>query len=367
MMNIAMNSFKQKLLYLTVLLAVCTPSRAQQSFFQRSSFAGQFNFGSFLALEPKADYVRDSYAYFGEVFFQQEAPNAASVNRPTPHWGAGLFFGHTGSRKYIGTMAGTFSFINLPLFKTQGLQSNLRLGAGLGWIEKPYNKVTNHKNVLIGTAINGYVNVLWQNEIAVNHKILLNAGISFSHLSNGASTLPNLGLNIPALSIGLRYKVNPTEYTVLKKREHLSQAWTANAYTSIGVKQVPWIGSDRYLVNVANVEVAKPVSFRSRLGGGIFMFYDRTFELDQYDIYSFKRDVSNTQAGAYASYEFKAGRVGLPIHVGVPLFNRKANDKVFQQVGIRYSATQNWTGQLLLKTYAGRADLIHLGVGYKIR
>ena len=362
-----MKGLKQLILYCTVSLASTISVQAQQGFLSRSSFGGQFHYGSFITSEPKAVYVRDSYSYFGELYFQQQAPKAARLNRPIPHWGAGLFVGHTGSKKYIGKMAGAFSFINLPLFRIQRLQSNLRLGAGLGWIEKPYHKETNHKNVLIGTAINGYINALWQNEVALNNRIFLNAGLSFSHLSNGASTLPNLGLNIPAFSFGLRYKVNPTGNTLSKVQEPVKQQWTANVYTSVGVKQVPWIGSDRYVVNVANVEAAKPVSYRSLLGGGVFLFYDRTFKLDQSDIYPLKRNVSNAQAGIYALYEFRAGRVGLPIQVGVPLLNKEANEQVFQQVGIRYSVTSKWSGQVLLKTYGGRADLIHLGVGYKIR
>jgi hypothetical protein len=264
-------------------------------------------------------------------------------------------------------MAGAFSFINLPLFKFQVLKSNLRLGAGIGWIEKPYNKVSNHKNVIIGSSINGYLNILWQNEVAINNNITLNIGLSFSHLSNGSSTLPNLGLNIPALSIGVRYSSSPTEYKIPKVQETTINKWTLGAFTSVGVKQVPWIGSKRYLVNVVNIEMAKQVSFRSSLGGGLFLFYDRTYELDQSDIFPLKRDVSNAQGGVYALYQFKAGRLVLPVQIGVPLANREANNQVYQQVGLRYSISPKWSGQVLLKAFGGKADLLHLGVGYKIK
>lgn len=362
-----MKGLKLIFLFLTAQFVFSTAIQAQRGFFDRSSLGAQFHYGSFLTNEPKAVYVRDSYSYFGELYFQQKAPKAARPNRPIPNWGAGLFLGHTGSRRYIGKMAGAFSFISLPLFRFQRFQSNLRLGAGLGWIEKPYDQVTNHKNVIIGTALNGYINALWQNEVAISKRITLNAGLSFSHLSNGSSTLPNLGLNIPALSLGVLYTAYPKEKHISPIQESSNNKWTIGAYTSAGVKQVPWIGSKRYVVNVANVEAAKPISYRSSIGGGLFLFSDRTFVLDQTDIYPLKRDVSNVQAGAYAAYEFKAGRVALPVQVGVPLLNREANAQVFQQVGIRYSLSPKWSGQVLLKTYGGRADLIHLGVGYKIK
>jgi hypothetical protein len=360
-----MRALTNVLLYLFALM-ISHSCLAQQGFSNRSSFGGQFHYGSFITSEPKAVYVRDSYSYFSELFFQQVAPNASRYNRPPTQWGAGVFLGHTGSRRYIGKMAGAFSFIKLPLLKYRKLNSSIRLGAGAAWVQKPYNVVSNHKNVIIGTAFNGYINALWQNEIPVSKKLFLNAGLSFSHLSNGSSTLPNLGLNIPAFSIGLHYSANLQEPLIFQQPNTSLNDWSMGAYSTIGVKQVPWIGSKRYIVNTASVEATKQVSFRSSIGGGAILFYDRTFELDQNDIYPLKRDVSNAQAGVYALYEFKAGRVALPIQVGIPLLNREANDQVFQQVGIRYNVIKNLSGQILLKTYGGRADLIHVGLGYKI-
>lgn len=362
-----MKSLKQTLLYLLVTVIVHSTTQAQQCFFKRSSLGSQFHYGSFLTNAPKAVYVRDSYSYFGELYFQQPAFNASRPNRPLTQWGAGLFFGQTGSKKYIGKMGGAFSYIKLPVFKYRSLNSSIRLGAGLGWIEKPYNTVTNHKNVIIGSAINGYINALWQNEFSVSNNVSLNAGLSFSHLSNGSSTLPNLGLNIPALSLGVRYHVTPNKSRVLPLEEGKTGKWSLDAFTSVGVKQVPWIGSKRYLVNVANIETAKNVSLRSSFGGGIFLFYDRTYKLDMSDIYPYTRDVSNAQAGLYALYRFQAGRVVIPLQFGIPLVNKEANSQLFQQIGARYSISKKWSGQFLLKTFGGKADLIHFGVGYKIR
>jgi hypothetical protein len=362
-----MKGLKRPLFFTLVVLVLTSSIQAQQGFFNRSSFGSQFHYGSFLTSAPKAVYVRDSYSYFGELYFQQPAPKATKPNHQLTQWGAGLFFGHTGSKKYIGKMAGTFAFIKMPMLKYRAFKSDIRLGAGLGWIEKPYDVVSNHKNVIIGSSFNGYINALWQNELSISKNVSVNAGLSFSHLSNGSSTLPNLGLNIPALSLGVCYTVHPIEYTVSPDQETTTRKWTFDAFTSVGIKQIPWIGSKRYLVNVASLEAAKSISFRSSIGGGAFFFYDRTYELDQSDIYPLKRDVSNAQGGIYALYKFQAGRVTLPVQVGIPLVNRKANEQVFQQVGVRYNVSKKWTGQVLLKTFGGKADLIHLGIGYKIR
>src|SRR5215204_6371217 len=180
-------------------------STAKQSFFKSSSFGVQAHYGSFITILPKAEYLRDSYSYFGEINFQRNYKKLWALDSQFVQWGGGIFFGNTGSQQYVGNMSGAFSFINLPLIYKRNFLSKLRIAAGIGWIEKPYDKNTNHKNVLLGTALNAYLNFVWQNEWRLNSKTFINLGLSFSHLSNGSSTLPNLGLNIPAVSIGMRY------------------------------------------------------------------------------------------------------------------------------------------------------------------
>lgn len=351
---------------LCFLLFCCRYGYAQQGFLNRSAIGGQFHYGSFLTVEPKAVYLKDSYSYFGELYFQQSTKYPAECNKAAPQWGAGLFFGQTGSKQYVGKMGGLFSFISLPLFKYKTFTSNLRLGAGLGWIEKPYDKITNHKNVLIGSPINGYINAFWQNEWGIAPNTFLNAGVSFSHLSNGSSSLPNLGLNIPAVSAGVRYggTLSPKELQTMLNPA--AKKWAINAYTSLGIKQKPWVGSKRYIINVVSTEISKRVSVRSQFGVGAFLFYDRSLVIDPQSFTGAKRDVSKVQAGAYIAYDYKVGRLSLPLQLGIPIINSKTNAKRFQQIGIRYSLTERWTSQLLLKTYGGKADLLHLGIGYKI-
>jgi len=351
---------------LLLLLFYCGQGHSQQGFFSRTALGGQFHHGTFLTVEPKAVYLKDSYSSYGEIYFQQSTKYPSNPQKRAPQWGSGLFFGQTGSKQYVGKLGGFFSFITLPLFKYKAFTSNLRLGAGLGWIEKPYDKVTNHKNVLIGSPINGYINALWQNEWEISNNTYLNAGVSFSHLSNGSSTLPNLGLNIPAISAGVRFggASRPKEtYTQLNaSAKRLS--W--RAYSSIGVKQRPWVGSKRYIINIVSTEVNKRISNRSQFGAGTFLFYDPSLVIDPASVIGAKRDISKVQAGAYIAYDYKVGRLSLPLQIGVPIVNSKTNAKRFQQIGIRYSLTDRWNSQLLLKAYGGKADLLHLGVGYKI-
>ena len=341
-------------------------SNAQQSFFSNTSFGLQTHYGSFLTMDPKAQYLRDSYSYFGEVYLQKINQEWSTVSRPIA-WGVSVLFGNSGSRQYIGNTGGVFPFINAPFIQRKNFNSKLRIGAGVGWVQKPYDKETNHKNVLIGTTINGVFNFLWQNEYRINQNLFINAGLSFTHLSNGASTLPNLGINIPGVSLGLRYTVNEKAATREKFTDSFNRKLSLNFYTSAGVKQLPWIGSPRYLVNVFNAELVKRYAHNKQYGGGVILFYDRSMQVNPYTITSDKRKNKNVQAGVYLSYEHFFGKVSLPLQLNAYVFNRDIYSVLFQQIGVRYEVSKHLTAQAMLKTHGGKADVIHAGIGYQLK
>lgn len=356
---------KSVLIFL-VFLHVVFLSLAQQSFVKSTSFGLQYHYGSFITMAPKAQYLRDSYTGFGELYFERTNYNWSTVKQPV-RWGVSLFFGNTGSRKYMGNMAGALPFISMPLIKRSFYNSKFRVGAGLGWVEKPYDKNSNHKNVLIGSPVNACINFLWQNEFKINHRLLFNAGFSFTHLSNGASKLPNLGINVPAVSIGIKYSGKEQAISRHDFPDSFNRKLSFSAFTSVGFKQQPWIGSKQYLVNTLAIEATKKLSYNNQYGAGIIMFYDRSMQVNPYSITSDKREGKNVQLGVYASYEHSFGRFSLPLQLSGYVYNHDIYSVIFQQVGVRYHLPGHWTIQALLKTHGGKADVIHGGIGYKLK
>ena len=364
---ISMRSCYKILTNLFVSIFLFLTSKAQQSIFKSTSFGGLAHYGSFITILPKAQYLRDSYSYFGEVYFQRNYKKEWPGGRQAVQWGSAIFFGNSGSRQYVGNMAGAFAFINLPIISKGNYVSKLRMGGGAGWIEKPYNKNTNHKNVLLGTSVNAYLNFIWQNEFKVFPKTYLNLGLSFSHLSNGSNTLPNLGLNIPAVSIGMRYAYDDLPATIHRVKDSFTKKTSLSLYSSIGIKQHPWVGSQRYVVNMLSAEITKQRSYKHQYGGGIVFFYDRSLQVNPRTITSDKRTHNNFQAGVYASYEYSIGRLSLPLQFGAYAFNHDVYSVIFQQIGMRYKFSKRFSAAVMLKSYGGKADVIHAGFGYKLK
>lgn len=324
---------------------------------QHSSVALQVYYGSFISSASKAAYMKDSYSYFGEISFIKGATTYL------PQRGIAVSYGNSGSKQYIGNIAAAYAFCNLNLYRTQIFSSSLRTGAGVSIIEKPYNVETNHKNMLLGSKLNLLIHLLWKNEFAVGNDVFINAGISFSHLSNGTTKLPNLGLNVVVLSFGLRYAFNNLKKEVIEQPPIFNKKIKWQLLASAGIKQSPWINSNRSVVNVISVEAAKQLSYNKKAALGLGLYHDPTFLLEDLDptreMITPKKDLN---AALYGSYEPIIGRLSIPIQFGVNIIGK--NQRFFQNVGGRYPINRQWTACLYLKTHWGKADYIHAGLGY---
>jgi hypothetical protein len=137
--------------------------------------------------------------------------------------------------------------------------------------------------------------------------------------------------------------------------------------TSAGLRQVPWIGSSRYLVNATSLEIGNQYAYSNQYYGGVICYYDRSLKVDPTIITSKERNITKLQAGVYAGYEHAMGRLSFPLQLGMYVFNRDINPVLFEQIGFRYRIQTHWSALLLLKAHGGRAELLHVGVGYQLK
>ena len=338
----------------------------KKSFLKNTSIGTRFYYGSFITPSSKLEYVRDSYTSFGEVYlqYQMKGNKHWQVTHKYPQWGVSFLYGNTGSRQYIGNMRAAYAYINTPLLKSGNYTSSFLFGAGPGWINKPYDIYTNPKNTIIGSKFNAFIHLMLQNEIKITDRFFVNANLSFMHLSNGGATLPNLGLNIPVFSAGLRYAFSDPVIETKPISEKFRKKTTYKIYTTIGVKQWPWVGSNTYLINTVQLEAGRQISYNNSYGAGIIFFYDRTLSHYASEANSKPPHRNKLQAGVYGSYEHFFGKLSFPMQAGAYVYNRYKSPVLFQQIGMRFHLTKHLSTEILLKTHMGKADFIHTGIGY---
>ncbi|HEY4151585.1 MAG TPA: acyloxyacyl hydrolase [Chitinophagaceae bacterium] len=334
-------------------------------------FSAEFKYheGFFLTNKPKAVYLRDSYTSFGEINISRQTDGSERWQQSNnyPRIGVTAFFGNTGSREYIGHMAGVFPYVNFALYRSRGFRFGFRLGTGIAWIEKPFNVITNYKNLLIGSHLNSCISMLAEAEGRISSHLAITGGISFTHISNGLWQEPNLGLNMPALTLGIRYHIaDPAGFRKLPPplsgREMHWQVFVTGA-----IKQGDWLESPHYFVTTISTELMFRKIHADELGAGLLLTDDPSLDkqVPNEPIVSFDNSKPKIQAGLYACYEHNIGRVSIPLQMGFYLYNNYPVASLFQIIGLRYAISTHWKAIFQLKTHLGKADHIDWGFGYR--
>lgn len=203
-------------------------------------------------------------------------------------------------------------------------------------------------------------------EVKLSPRLYASAGLGFSHLSNGGSTLPNLGVNTPTLQAGLRYAFDEPFIYSNTPKDSFSRRPSYRLFASLAGKQYPWIGGKRYSITLLNAELTKRTAYKHQFGIGLMLFHNPSLEHDPSGLLSVKREGNKLQAGAYAAYERLFGKLSLPIQLGAYLHNRDRFPRMYQQIGLRYQVWPKWSAGAMLKTHLGKADYISAGIGYTL-
>ena len=352
-----------RLILLPILLIYTTGF--SQGFWKNAEIGIQGNYGSFFTSSSKADLVKDSYTFFGEISMSKPVRNFPLPQKTYPlQWGTAIYFGSTGSKQYIGKMGGAYGFLDFGIIGSKLTSLRMRTGLGLGFVEFPYDIETNHKNVVIGSKANLFIHAALKNVWHINPKWNLNLGLSLSHLSNATTKLPNLGLNIPAFTAGISTYIKQAGFETNSYRDSFRKKWNTIVQLTAGIKQVPWVNSDRYGQLILSSEFLYQPNRYGRFGGGLALTYDPSQDnlfVDSIITVGIK-NYPVTNLALFASYEIILGRVSIPVQLGTALLETK--NRIFQNYGIRYRASGNFSLAGYLRTHGGTADFLHGGISY---
>jgi hypothetical protein len=143
------------------------------------------------------------HAFAGEFSFYVQTKGRKSWHSTCkyPTIGATAFVGSVGNMDILGRFYGTYAFIEFPFVKRKYYRFIGKLGSGLGYTARVFNYETNPKNVAMSTHMNALICFGVTNHFVFG-KNKFTLGIDITHFSNGAYEVPNLGVNLPYLSLG---------------------------------------------------------------------------------------------------------------------------------------------------------------------
>ncbi len=261
-------------------------------------------------------------------------------------------------------------YINKSFSRGAKHDFSFRLGAGLAYLTNPYNQETNHKNTIASSALNATLQLRFEYDYALTPHLGLLAGVGLNHYSNGATTKPNFGVNLPSVVLGLNYhEQRPAPQTNANAPAPAELGHNFfNVSTSLGFKQRTESDHQKYLVSSVTLAVGRRVNRKSNLLLGVEGFDDRSLKATLADTSrTGGKQPDVKKAGVFAGHELLFGRLAFVSHLGVYVYAPyKSSTTYYERLGLKYHFTNLLFGAVDLKIHRGAADVIEFKIGAKL-
>ncbi len=334
----------------------------------RSTFGIKYATGFIIAHRPLVVHVQQKKVSTLEFSYFFTSRGIAEWERlfNYPLIGAAYQRFDLGNPDELGTAHAVYPLVLLPLLQHHHLRWLIRFGVGLAYVDKTFNLNDNYKNQVIGSHINGVFTTGFQFRVGSSKVNQLSLGIDFTHFSNGATKLPNLGLNIPTANIGYQRILGAPRSYFRTPFPPVKHKYEFTAYAATGFKEIYPPTGKKYFIAAVVPEVHKTIQRKSLLGVGMDYFYDPTIHLRMLDDTgeSVSAGKADSRFGIHISYGLRAARLTGYFQTGFYLYNAfKEEGMVYSRLSLRYQPWKHLFFCGNLKTHFGKADFIEWGIG----
>ncbi len=248
-------------------------------------------------------------------------------------------------------------------------------GAGLAYITRQYNAVTNPNNYAIGSPIlfAGFIKLDYLRPHIIGNWGV-EAGVGLYHYSNAAFNNPNLGLNTIAAHAGINYsfseKTLETDSFITNiepfKKEHLSY----NLVFRGGVNESKIINSGLYSFYTLTGYVSKKINWYSSITAGTDLFYSNF--MPRYAKYQNKNEGENLvtnkklRAGIFIGHELHMDTFAFITQIGYYAYNPTHYvTNMYERLGFKHQINNHIFTELTLRVNLFRAEALEFGLGVR--
>lgn len=329
-------------------------------------------YGFLIAHRPSMVHLVNEHVTATELFIQKRLSRSDKAwhsyfNRPDH--GIALWLGSLGNDGLLGKGIGIAHYANVHFIQRKKFEWNFRLGMGLGYMTKTFERMENNKNNAIGSHLNGMMTlqtqVLWKGK-----HFSYGSGIALTHYSNGAYKMPNLGLNIPTFFLSAQYRLKPRDFE--KELETLTEHsfqkdWQFAATWFGALREINPPAGKKYFVTGFESFATRHFSKKSSWLAGLDVIYNSALpvlyeRLEQTNMNHF----SFTQLGLNAGWQLNMDELKFSVQMGAYLISRyKEDGPLYHRICLRYFFPNNLIAHFALKTHFAKADYLEFGVGYR--
>lgn len=264
----------------------------------------------------------------------QQRPWQQYLNNPTV--GLGMTYLDLGA-DMMGKALSIYPYILLNCMRREHFELEVKLASGLSvvnehWYTQKDQNPDHYGEVTTNTTFGSYLNVYLSGglnmDFPITRNFTVNSEFAFVHMSNGRSSMPNVGANLFYGGVGMIATINPE---VEKKPLHfpdLPRRWKLDVNGSAGVQQ-PDVGDRRYLIASLHAGAVYNLNNWYAVGGGMDIFYNGAINKESIRKL-FRKDIDYTfldkmRVGVGLNNEFRFGILTVLLDWGIYVFNPSRN------------------------------------------
>lgn len=367
----------QKVLIFLLLIQLSFFSNGQDKYKPELWIQANGKAGFLIAHRSVMAHLVKDHVYAGEigVVFQTRGRKKWNHAYKYPRIALNAYVGTLGNAEQLGNSFAVNSTVSMPLIKAKWYEFSLKTGVGLAFMDKVYDVKTNPLGIAMSTHLNVMVTLGAESRFKLSNKSALTLSLDAVHFSNGATKVPNFGLNIPFLSLGYQHKLTDSrwenkskerlELTSISSAQNLKR-WEFGAMFIGSVKEVFPINQKKY--GVLGLNIVGRRFFNQKVG------MEMSFDIMANEsIKMFHADVEKSfdeiiQLGIYAGYILPLDRFHAIVGMGFYVRNKYQPDGImYHRLGVRYVLKNGINFNVTLKSHWAKADYVEYGIGYTFK
>jgi len=264
-----------------------------------------------------------------------------------PKVGCSLIIGNLGNKLQLGNIFGILPNLTFNTVNKSWYVPRISLGLGLAYFTKTYSE-NDSVNFYIGSHITALAHAAIYIQPRLTEHLELLAGIAVSHCSNGHYQVPNLGINLPSIFVGLAY--HPVIFPQKFERNVIplpSSGIKFTIRTGIGVhvlaRTLGPAGTPKYAIYVNDLYLSKRYGKVSNVQAGLEINHYNSFYnyIVKNDFFKDQQQLKATVFTVFLAHELMIGRLSLLTQGGINIYN-----KFYDQYILMYKSEQGMKADL---------------------
>jgi hypothetical protein len=290
-----------------------------------------------------------------------------------PDWGFS-FIHQDMKNEHLGENYSLYAHFNFYFLKRNLM---FRIGQGIAYTTKPYDKVKNFTNNAYGS------DLLSTTFVMLNYKkenvykgFGFQAGISIIHYSNANVKAPNTSTNTFAFNIGANYVLdaeNQPDYIASTPDNKFTQKLKYNLVFRTGINESDVINTGQFPFYIVSAYADKRLNKKSAVQFGTDVFFSKFLkELIYYYSVAFPEyDVTGDEdwkrIGVFVGHELFINKMSLTTQLGYYVYYPyDFEGKVYNRVGLKRYFGDTLFGEITLKSHGAKAEAVEFGIGVRL-